>query len=220
MLITFVTGSCHSNAYHFCYRVMSLKCLSLLLQGHVTQMLITFVTRSCHSNAYHFYHKVMWLKCLSLLLQGHVTQMLITFVTGSCDSNAKLWDIRAGMCTLTFQGHDVDINAIAFMANGNNFGTGSDDTTCRVFDIRSDNDIGLYSHDSIICGITSVSFSKSGRLLFAGYDDFNCHVWDVLKEEKVLQLVGHENRVSCLSVTTDGMALCTGSWDSFLKIWN
>jgi hypothetical protein len=26
--------------------------------------------------------------------------------------------------------------------------------------------------------------------------------------------------VSCLGVTEDGMAVCTGSWDSFLKIWN
>ena len=33
-------------------------------------------------------------------------------------------------------------------------------------------------------------------------------------------LAAHENRVSCLGVTEDGMALCTGSWDSYLKIWN
>lgn len=33
-------------------------------------------------------------------------------------------------------------------------------------------------------------------------------------------LAGHDNRVSCLGVTDDGMAVATGSWDSFLKIWN
>ena len=33
-------------------------------------------------------------------------------------------------------------------------------------------------------------------------------------------LSGHDNRVSCLGVTADGMAVATGSWDSFLKIWN
>lgn len=33
-------------------------------------------------------------------------------------------------------------------------------------------------------------------------------------------LSGHDNRVSCLGVTSDGMAIATGSWDSFLKIWN
>ena len=33
-------------------------------------------------------------------------------------------------------------------------------------------------------------------------------------------LAGHDNRVSCLGVTEDGMAVCTGSWDSFLRVWN
>lgn len=33
-------------------------------------------------------------------------------------------------------------------------------------------------------------------------------------------LAGHDNRVSCLGVTEDGSAVATGSWDSFLKIWN
>ena len=78
----------------------------------------------------------------------------------------------------------------------------------------------MYSHDMIICGITSVAFSKSGRLLLAGYDDFNCNVWDTLKGERVGVLTGHDNRVSCLGVTEDGLAIATGSWDSFLKIWN
>jgi len=42
----------------------------------------------------------------------------------------------------------------------------------------------MYSHDNIICGITSVAFSKSGRLLLGGYDDFNCNVWDTLKQDR------------------------------------
>lgn len=77
-----------------------------------------------------------------------------------------------------------------------------------------------YSHDNIICGITSVAFSKSGRLLLAGYDDFNCNVWDTLKGDRSGVLAGHDNRVSCLGITDDGMAVATGSWDSFLRIWN
>lgn len=71
-----------------------------------------------------------------------------------------------------------------FFPNGYAFATGSDDATCRLFDIRSDQELAMYSHDNIICGITSVSFSKSGRLLLAGYDDFNCNVWDSMKAER------------------------------------
>ena len=76
-----------------------------------------------------------------------------------------------------------------------------------------------YTHDKILCGITSVAHSSSGRFLFAGYDDFNCYVWDTLIGKQVGCLAGHDNRVSCLGVCKDGMALCTGSWDSFLKLW-
>lgn len=73
---------------------------------------------------------------------------------------------------------------IQFFPNGYAFATGSDDATCRFFDIRADQELAIYSHDNIICGITSVAFSKSGRLLLAGYDDFNCNVWDSMKAER------------------------------------
>ncbi|KAJ2912489.1 hypothetical protein MD484_g7925, partial [Candolleomyces efflorescens] len=142
-----------------------------------------------------------------------------TFVSGACDATAKLWDIRTGRATQTFTGHESDINAVSFFPNGDAFATGSDDASCRLFDIRADRELNTFTHDNILCGITSVAFSISGRILFGGYDDWTCNVWDTLKGERVGVLTGHENRVSCLGVSVDGMALCTGSWDSTLRVW-
>ena len=142
------------------------------------------------------------------------------FVSGACDATAKLWDIRDGNCCQTFDGHDSDINAITAFPSGHAFATGSDDYTCRLFDIRADQGIAMYAHENVGSGVTSAAFSRSGRLLFAGYDDYNGLAWDTLKEERVGVLPGHENRVSCIGVTEDGMAVATGSWDSLLKIWN
>jgi guanine nucleotide-binding protein G(I)/G(S)/G(T) subunit beta-1 len=127
-----------------------------------------------------------------------------TFVSGACDTTAKLWDLRDGKCKQTFAGHDADINAVTFYPDGNAFGTGSDDASCRLFDIRADQEVNKYTADNILCGITSVGFSASGRLLFAGYDDFNCNVWDTLKGERVAVLAAHENRVSCLGTSDRG----------------
>lgn len=147
------------------------------------------------------------------------------FVSGSCDATARLWDCRAGnknknnFSQKVFSGHESDINSVAFFPDGNAFGTGSDDSSCRLFDIRAYRQLNRYSTDKILCGITSVAFSKSGKMLFAGYDDYNCYVWDVANGVNASMLQGHENRVSCLGVTADGNALCTGSWDTFLKIW-
>lgn len=140
------------------------------------------------------------------------------FVSGSCDASAKVWDIRSGECTHTFHGHESDINSVQFFPDAMCFGTGSDDSHCRIFDLRSYNEVQLFENKKIICGITSVAFSKSGRLLFAGYDDYNCHAWDVLKSDNI-QLAAHENRVSCLGVSCTGEALATGSWDTLLKVW-
>ena len=98
------------------------------------------------------------------------------FVSGSCDATAKLWDYRQSSkqgCVKTFQGHESDINSVQFFPDGNAVGTGSDDSSCRLFDIRSYQQINKYSNDKILCGITSVAFSKTGKYLFAGYDDYN-----------------------------------------------
>jgi guanine nucleotide-binding protein G(I)/G(S)/G(T) subunit beta-1 len=141
------------------------------------------------------------------------------FVSGACDTTARVWDLRTGACTHSFSGHDGDINAVHFFPSGRAFGSGSDDASCRLFDLRAYHELQTYKHHNILCGITSVAFSWSGRFLFAGYDDFNCNVWDVLHGERVATLQGHDNRVSCLGVPQDGMALCTGSWDSLLKCW-
>lgn len=145
---------------------------------------------------------------------------LDVFVSGSCDASSKLWDTRTGKCTHTFYGHDSDINSVAFFPDGNAFGTGSDDSSCRIFDVRAYAEVGKFEGEKISCGITSVAFSLSGRLLFAGYDDYNCYSWDVTKESApVHKLDSHENRVSCLGVAPTGEALCSGSWDTLLKIW-
>src|SRR6186997_3263210 len=42
-------------------------------------------------------------------------------------------------------------------------------------------------------------------------------VWDITRGEKVGSLSGHDNRVSCLGVSNDGISLCTGSWDSLVS---
>jgi len=142
-----------------------------------------------------------------------------TFVSGACDSHAKIWDIRSGKCVQTFQGHESDINSVQFFPNGFSFGTGSDDYSCKLFDIRADRELITYHQENIREGVTSISFSNSGRFLFAAYDDKKVIVWDTLKGKQLQSLNDHETRVSCLSVSPDGYALATGSWDHNLKIY-
>ncbi|KAJ6395863.1 hypothetical protein OIU77_021007 [Salix suchowensis] len=162
---------------------------------------------------------------LSVSINGSNSRM---FVSGSCDSTARLWDTRvASRAVRTFHGHEGDVNSVKFFPDGNRFGTGSDDGTCRLFDVRTGHQLQVYEHhqhvDNEIPHVTSIAFSISGRLLFAGYSNGDCYVWDTLLAEVVLNLGSvqnsHEGRISCLGLSADGSALCTGSSDTNLKIW-
>lgn len=144
------------------------------------------------------------------------------FVSGSCDATCIQWDMRANTQFEAIQahypGHESDINSVCFFPDSKCFGTGSDDSSCKIFDTRSYNDIAHFGADTILCGVTSVGFSFSGRVLFGGYDDYNVHMWDTLGVDTSTKHLFHENRVSCLGVEDKGRALCTGSWDTLLKI--
>lgn len=72
-----------------------------------------------------------------------------------------------------------------YFPDGNCIVTGSDDCSCKMYDLRSDQELMSYQDASLNAGVTSLALSSSGRLIFAGYDDFNCHIWDSLKGEKV-----------------------------------
>ncbi|GFP82413.1 guanine nucleotide-binding protein subunit beta [Phtheirospermum japonicum] len=149
------------------------------------------------------------------------------FVSSSCDSIARLWDTRvASRAVCTFHGHDRDVNTVKFFPDGNMFGTGSDDGTCRLFDIRTGHQLQEYSqrsNDNEARHVTSIAFSILGRLLFAGYTNGDCYVWDTLLAQVVLNLGSlqnsHDDSISCLGLSADGSTLCTGSWDTNLKIW-
>jgi len=141
------------------------------------------------------------------------------FISGGADKHALVWDVRTGQCVQSFEGHEADINTVRFHPSGDAFATGSDDATCRLFDLRADRQVSMYSKESIIFPVNGVDFSASGRLLFAGYGDYTVSTWDVLKCTRLNVLYGHENRISCLRTSPDGTAFCTASWDSTLRIW-
>lgn len=142
-----------------------------------------------------------------------------TFISAGADKHSLVWDIRSGQCVQSFEGHEADINTVRFHPNGDAFATGSDDATCRLFDLRADRQVCVYEKESILFPVNGVDFSLSGRILFAGYGDYRVGVWDSLKCVRHSVLYGHENRISCLRTSPDGTAVCSASWDCTIRIW-
>jgi len=159
------------------------------------------------------------------------------FATCSVDQTCKLWDCRAPQSSVqTFYGHTADINSIEFMPSDPNcFATCSDDMTLRLWDIRTSNELTKFEipqtnkppvEDGVeepTDSLTSLAFSSSGRLVFTGHSDGSVLVFDILADKKNQPAFtfkeAHERHVSCIGVAPSGNAVCTGSWDSSLKIW-
>ncbi|ETE66187.1 Guanine nucleotide-binding protein subunit beta-5 [Ophiophagus hannah] len=51
-----------------------------------------------------------------------------------------------------------------YYPSGDAFASGSDDATCRLYDLRADREVAIYSKESIIFGASSVDFSLSGKM--------------------------------------------------------
>lgn len=179
----------------------------------------------------------LWnVECGTLIqsFQGHTSDVLSldvspsetgnTFVSVGCDKRALIWDTRVGHCgqnqyIQSFKAHVADINSVKFYPSGDAIVTGSDDTTCRLYDLRADREVAVYEKNSILFGINSVDLSISGRILFAGGNDYTIHVWDTLKCSRICILYGHENRVTSVRVSSDGTALASSSWDHTIRVW-
>ncbi|KAE8747016.1 hypothetical protein FOCC_FOCC006271 [Frankliniella occidentalis] len=142
-----------------------------------------------------------------------------TYVTGSVDQSCKLWDARSPDCKQVFFGHTADVNSVCFHPSGQAFGTGSEDKSSRLYDLRSDQQLAQFAPPSGQPGFTSCALSSSGRFIMCGADDNNIHIWDTLKVQHNGILSSHENRVTSISMSTNGMALCSASWDQNVRVW-
>ena len=53
------------------------------------------------------------------------------------DRLGKIWDLRTGQCVMEVEGHSDDMIGLDFAPGGTLLATGSDDCTCRVWDLRN-----------------------------------------------------------------------------------
>ena len=58
------------------------------------------------------------------------------FLIGSIKQTAKMWYIHSGKCLQINVGHEYEINLVLFLPDINSFDTGSNDSACRLFDMR------------------------------------------------------------------------------------
>jgi guanine nucleotide-binding protein G(I)/G(S)/G(T) subunit beta-1 len=158
--------------------------------------------------------------CVSLLgTSGNV------FISGGIDKYVRVWDARAKnkLPVLNFPGHGGFVNCLDVLdptGNPTTFVSGSDDCSCRLWDMRGTKQMNVYMNlNQESHSVNSVSFSSTGRLLFVGYASNYVTSWDTAYGDACEEMVGHTADIASVEISPDGKALLTSSWDGEISVW-
>jgi len=132
------------------------------------------------------------------------------------DARGLVWDLRTGRCILKLDGHLKKVTAIDFSPNGYQVATGSEDQKCCVWDLRKHGKCiyTIPAHSNIV---SHVKFTE-GSLITSSYDS-TAKIWSAPTWAPLNTLSSHEQKVTCVDMTSDGTYIATTSFDRTFKLW-
>ncbi|MBN1874429.1 MAG: hypothetical protein JXA33_09370 [Anaerolineae bacterium] len=134
-----------------------------------------------------------------------------TVATGGWDQTVILWDtVTQQPINPPLTGHNGYISSLVFNADGSTLASGSRDTTIILWNVSTHKaEATLVAHQG---AIESLTFAPDGHTLFSAGDDQTIIVWDTVKRQTLGEpLVGHQQVVESIAVSSDSRWLATGS---------
>ncbi len=120
-------------------------------------------------------------------------------------------DASTGKSVRSFRGHDLDVNLVAFSADGSMLATSGDDGAVRVWDPATGEELWSFEGTGQVWGI---SFSPDGSLLAAAWwDDQAVRIWDLGTGRRVRDIGGLAASFTT-SFSPDGRRLAIATFDS------
>jgi WD40 repeat protein len=124
----------------------------------------------------------------------------------------ELWNVEAGKSERQLIGHKLEIESIAFSADGALFATGSADGTARLWNVEDGTErFVLRAHHG---GVSKVQFLLDDKSLATASADGTVKIWDIATGRHVLNLDVDSGRVTDMAVSADGRMIATASVSS------
>jgi WD40 repeat protein len=126
--------------------------------------------------------------------------------SGSNDKTVRVWDAATGEERQKLEGHDDQVNAVAFSADGKTVASGSHDKTVRLWDTATGEERQkLEGHDG---WVWAVAISADGKTVASGSYDKMVRLWDTATGEEKQK---HETsrRANRITFSNDGRYLET-----------
>ncbi|KIX98555.1 uncharacterized protein Z520_05856 [Fonsecaea multimorphosa CBS 102226] len=146
-----------------------------------------------------------------------------TFASVGGDRAVFLWDVQAADGTLrrfgnnTTQGHTSRITCVAFAGDGDSvLASGSDDTSVRLWDVKSRDARPLMVLEEAKDGISSVVVPGNGHELVAGSIDGRVRSYDIRTGKVAVDVM--PGSVTSLDVSRDAKTILVGCLDGRIRL--
>ncbi|UUM21912.1 NACHT domain-containing protein [Mycoavidus sp. SF9855] len=135
------------------------------------------------------------------------------------DEEIRLYETGVLQCIHTYDGHEDDVESIAFSSDGQWLASGSSDCTVKLWHVWGDQSL-VHTYDGHESRVTSVAFSSDGQWLASGSSDCTVKLWFVSGERTPAHTYDeHEYGVMSIAFSSDGQWLASGSYDWTVKLW-
>lgn len=136
------------------------------------------------------------------------------------DKTVRVWNVDTGRRKHAFKTNSKHLHRIVFSPNGKTLASSSWDGIIHQWDLSKG------KHKNTIVGHGSgfasknIVFSKDKITAATTYGDNHIILYDVNTQEVQVVLTGHKKRVNCLSFSSGGEILASGSQDKTIRLWD
>jgi serine/threonine protein kinase len=138
-------------------------------------------------------------------------------LTASADKSLRLWDPMNGKSLQTFKAHLGPVRSGVLSGEGEFVLSGSDDGALILWSTSTGKPVRAFKGHT--AGVNQVAMSRCGRFGYSASSDKTLKKWDIASGRCLMSFEGSEDRVTGLSLSSDGAMLVSCS-DKFIHTWD
>jgi len=145
------------------------------------------------------------------------------FISTGGDGEIKIWNIGKSEAIQTLYGHTAECGSISFPKDdlsGNMFGTASNDTTCKLWDLRSGKCTHSFHATTAADKLAACDFFPNGNAIAAGGQGEATYMWDIRAVKCIAAFTRKNMKVTSCSFSRSGRALFVSHEDGRVIVWD